>query len=155
MKVVVLDHVWIRFGHRRHQPPDQVRLGRVIPARGLEHLFGPGRMPHCDHEDPAPLGAQARRLEVELHPLELIEGKLAEVGPAGDDQVLLLGRQRQHCRLVEVAQVVERAPQASRRAAQDRPRQGSSIRGAHHESELAGPVELAVGHCRVRVAVGC
>ena len=105
-------------------------------------------------EDPARLGVQAGRLEVELHAMELIEGEIAEVGPPGGDQVLLLRRQRQHRRLTQITNVAECAAETARRALQHCLRQRPCVGGAHEEPELARAFEFADCNGGIGMAVG-
>ena len=46
---------------------------------------------------------QTRGLEIDLHPVELIESEIPEVGSTRADEVLLPGRKRQDRRLAQLA----------------------------------------------------
>ena len=111
-------------------------------------------MAHGDEEDAIPAGIEPRGLEVELQPTHRVERQIAKVGAAGGDEVLLLGRQRQHRRLAELAQMRQRAAEAPRCAAENGGHQRASGVGAHEEPQRSRAVQLAEGDAGPALAFG-
>ena len=140
VQVVVLDHVRIGRADLRDQTRDQ--RGLVI---ALEHLDGPIGVPHGDQEDPIALRIEAGGLQIELHPAQLVERQVPEVGAPRRDQVLLLGRQHQHRVVAEVAQVGDGVAEPPARGAEDRARQRRHVVGAHEVAQRSRAGELPRG----------
>ena len=73
VQVVVLDHVRIGGPDARDQPRQERGLGGVTLAGRLEHVGHARGVADRDHEDAIPLGIEPGRLEIDLHPVELVE----------------------------------------------------------------------------------
>ena len=104
VQVVVLDDVRDRPpATAGDEPRDQVGLGRVAVAVRLEDSAAPVGSRTAIMKMRSRVGIEAGGLEIELHPVQVVEREIAEVGPAGRDQVLLFEGQREHRGLAEVA----------------------------------------------------
>ncbi len=148
VQVVVLDDVRIDRLHPRDEPRNQRSF--VTRVRRLEHFRGAGVVAQRHHEDPIAPGVEAGRLEIDLHAMQPVERQTAKVGPAGCDQVLLIGGKREHACLPELAQVGDLPSEPPGGAVPHRRRQESRIRGAHEVAERAGSLELLHGDTRIR-----
>ncbi len=73
VQIVILDDVRIRRLHCCNQPANQVGLGRVARAAGLEHFGGAGRVAHGDHEHAVAGGVESGGFQIELEAMQLIE----------------------------------------------------------------------------------
>ena len=93
MKVVILDHIRVRLRDARHQIAKEIRFCGIATFARFEHLGRAIREAHRDHEDAIALRIEARRLEIELQSVKLIEREIAEVRASGRNEVLLLRRQ--------------------------------------------------------------
>src|SRR5207237_1304036 len=86
-EVVVLEDVGIALPDQRAELLDQAAL-----LGGLAGLAGEGEAPAVAHrgkEDPLLVGIEPRRLEIDLHPVEIVVVEAAEIHPPGGHQVLL------------------------------------------------------------------
>ena len=97
VQVVVLDDVGIgRLRRaRRAGGSDPPRRRRPSPCASSISV-APVGIAHGDHEDAIARGVEPGRLEIELQAAQLVEGEIAKVRAPGRDEVLLLGRQREH-----------------------------------------------------------
>src|SRR5262249_40604022 len=135
-----------------HESLDQVGLTSVTALLDLDCLAAAGRIANRDQEDPMTIRIEARRLEVELQPAEILEREIAEVGPSGRDEILLVGREREHGIAREISEPMGWLPRSLTHAAQDRCREGPAIGPAHQVAEGSGTRKLAIGDRCVRSA---
>ena len=154
MEVVVLHHVGIDGVDARHEAPQEIGFGGVTVAVRRHRLRRAVGVAQRDEEDPIAIRIEAGRLQIELHPPELVEIEPAEVRPAGGHQVLLFRRERERRARPEIAHVLAGAPEPPRGAAEELPRERPPVRRVHHEAELARPLELTVSERRRRLAGG-
>ena len=145
VQVVVLDHVRISGPDRRHQPADHHGFGGVALAVRFEDLDRARRVTQRDHEDPIALGVEPCRFEIDLHPPQVIEREIAEVGPARRHQVLLLGSQREHTGLAQLTEGIDLAPESARGPAEHRGLERPQVVRAHQIAERAGAAQGAIG----------
>ena len=99
---------------------NQVGLAGVAVVGASSISAAAGRRRTATMKMRSRVGVEARRLEIELQPAQLVEREIAKVGAARRDQVLLLGRQHQDLfaailELAHVRRAVRRA--AARRRA--------------------------------------
>jgi hypothetical protein len=138
VQVVVLDHVRIGGPDPAAQTAQEIRLRRVAAARRLEDVDRAGGPAQRDQEDAIDLGIEAGGLEIQLRAAKIVEAQPAEVGAPGRDQVLFLGRQRQHRALAQLAHRLQRLSQAQPGAVQERAGQRAQVGGAHQVAQVAG-----------------
>ena len=126
VQVVVLDHVRIGGLHARDEPADQLGLGGVAAPCASSTLGRAVGIAHRDEEDPIALAGRGRwsRDRSAAGAARRTAGRGSTCGRG--DEVLLLGRQREHARPPELAQVRDAAARAGarRRAAPPTPARG-------------------------------
>jgi hypothetical protein len=120
VQVVILDDVRIGRLHHGNQAANQIRFRRIVVAVGLEQIDAAAPIAHRDQEDAIARGVETSGLEIDLHPVQVVEGELAKVSASARDQILLVRRQRQHVLLAQFAQAVDRPAQPARRSEQHR-----------------------------------
>ena len=96
---------------------------------------------------------EAGGLEVELQAMQAVERKIAEVGAARRDEVLLVRRQAQHV-VLERGHMPDLPVEPLRCAAQDRRAQCAAVVGGDEEAQRPRSIQLAVAHARAASTLG-
>jgi hypothetical protein len=144
VEIVVLDDVWIRDADSFHQPADQIPFPGVASIGRFENFRFAGVVADRDHEDAVAPRVESRGLQIELQPAQLVEGKVAEVGPTSRDEVLLFRWQREHTGVFELANVAHALAQSLGGTEEDGGCEDTAVIATHEVSQGAWAVELAI-----------
>jgi hypothetical protein len=146
VQLVILDNVGIDRAKAREKLAQEIRLVFIGAARRSQRFRAPLPIAQRDEKDTVPVGIEASRLQVELHPRELVEAQTAKVRSTRRDQVLLFRRQCQDRSLAELAKMGERSAQTPSRAAQDGVGERPRVVGVDQITQCARPGELFVSN---------
>ncbi len=135
VQVVIFDHIGVELADPRAQPHQELGFCVVALASHFHRLLLAVRAAHSHQEDSGTFRVQTGRFQIELQALNGVERQLFEISATGCQQVLFLGRQRQHCLRAQLAQMRNLSPKPLPSALQHGASQRATVPRAHHVAQ--------------------